>query len=161
MGPAKHVRAMVQWTVTNYEKLHTVGDQSVYATYWLEHPELVTLDYETKLIFCLHDVAASALSVQEGHGIVKNNVFNLGHPQCFMHGNGFGKGLARQLAHDLGPRVTSSFLSPRAAANKSGKVAAPFASMTETLSAQRTPMLASLLWHGVPASKHTSLSTGS
>lgn len=93
----KYLKPMLK---TVREDLASEGsdDQEAMARYWLDHQDQVTLDYQSKLVLNLHDVKASALDISND-GVVTNKA--MGFTQCFLHGNGDGKGTAIQMAHDV------------------------------------------------------------
>jgi len=152
MGPAKQVYAMAQWAQENFEKWTTGGDQSVYAIYWHQNPNVVVLDYMAKLAISLSDVRESALSVQ-ADSTITNNVF--GHRQCFIHGNGRGKPLVNRLAQSLRQKAASSFLRthqllmPRSNTASSFDTESWFAHLVDEVGHSRSVEGASLLWRGV------------
>lgn len=89
IGPAKAMADMVSWARKNYEKLSVWGDQSVFASYWLEHQDRVTLDYTSELAISISDMDYKLLSVDHKSGDVRNMA--LDKVQCMIHGNGRGR----------------------------------------------------------------------
>jgi len=103
MGKVKAVKDMTAWSLQHYANYSNYGDQSVFAIYWLQNPDLVALDYSTGLSFCLSDVQRNALTVQPAtdpsKSTIHNNVFN--QTACFIHGNGRGKVIGEHMSQAL------------------------------------------------------------
>jgi hypothetical protein len=88
IGPAKELSEMLDWTFKNYGKVSSYGDQSVFATYWLDNQDKVTLDYRGELSTSLSDLF-NLFQVNREEGIIQNKAFD--RPQCLLHGNGRGQ----------------------------------------------------------------------
>lgn len=97
MGPMLELSEMLEWSLLHYEQYSVWGDQSVFSQYWLENPDKVTLDYLGQLTLSLSDLRPDVIAVSpEGGGKVINEAFG-GRQQCFVHGNGRGRWLLKNL----------------------------------------------------------------
>mmetsp|Transcript_21169 Transcript_21169/g.66985 ORF Transcript_21169/g.66985 Transcript_21169/m.66985 type:complete len:507 (-) Transcript_21169:67-1587(-) len=56
MGPVKDLAKLMDWSLENYDEMSVWGDQSVFASYWLENQEAVTLDYTGALAASISDL---------------------------------------------------------------------------------------------------------
>lgn len=100
MGPAHALEKFVT-------EVYQAGgfDQMAAQTYFLKHPEEVTLDYTGNLALSLHNIAEddeSPLSIKKplfGKKHLVNKV--TGQTQCFVHGNGNSESFVRRLAKEL------------------------------------------------------------
>lgn len=102
MGPAGHLLKMTLMANShgNWEQKGIQGDQGIFAEYWLQHPDVVTLDYETRLVMNMAYLASNATSLNTTTGTVLNQARN--HIACFVHGNGPSKTRVKKLIQDMG-----------------------------------------------------------
>lgn len=91
MGPAAHVHEVVSLWLARFSRA-VDDDQLVARCVQFERPELVTLDYTGGLILNIGEFTGTSLGklldVQDG--VVYNHATQ--QVQCFLHGNGLGKG---------------------------------------------------------------------
>jgi len=104
MGPVDQVTDMVQWVWDNFDRYvenEYVGaaDQEVFVDYWLQHQDIVTLDYKGELCLALFNVHPSVLQVDAQAGLVQN--VPLGRTQCFIHGPSRGRYSLMVVLHQL------------------------------------------------------------
>mmetsp|Transcript_19351 Transcript_19351/g.41158 ORF Transcript_19351/g.41158 Transcript_19351/m.41158 type:complete len:425 (+) Transcript_19351:85-1359(+) len=102
VGPVSALVKMVDWALSNYDRVSAWGDQSALAMYWLDHQNEVTLDYLGELAISLSDMGEDLLKADSAKQVVWNEAFE--RKQCLIHGNGFrGKVLAARLMDGLRP----------------------------------------------------------
>lgn len=89
-GPVKDLVPMISWSLDNYDKESTLGDQSVLAKYWFMHPDQIALDYQGALCLSTSDLNPYTLFAKDPiTGGLWNKAF--GRMQCLTHGNGRGR----------------------------------------------------------------------
>jgi len=91
-GPAKDMLAMAEEAKAHAKDwacpiCFWMGDQGVFAHYWLANPDKVTLDYGTDLVVNLNGLVIDDMVSVGSDGKVQNKAF--GREQCFVHGNGW------------------------------------------------------------------------
>merc|ERR1719235_761005 len=64
MGPVQHLKQLVQFILTDTEKL----DQGLASQYYFDHPDVVTLDYAGTLVLSLHNFRKTPLEVRNIDG---------------------------------------------------------------------------------------------
>lgn len=99
IGPVAEISAMIDWTLLHYDEWSVWGDQSVFAVYWLDHPDLVTLDYNGMLALQLSDLDWKLLEVDKWNSVIWNKGYD--RVQCLIHGNGRGIYYMKHLLEDL------------------------------------------------------------
>lgn len=109
MGPAHAVLSMLR------EVKEFFNDQQGAAEAMFKHPDLYTLDYLGDMVLNLHNFKAPKQGFAEPGFVVEfvesqceaRNRVN-GKVQCFVHGNGNGKGSVHRLADDLSRCMATS-----------------------------------------------------
>lgn len=90
IGPVKDLLPMISWSLDNYDKESTLGDQSVLAKYWFANTDQIALDYQGALCLSTSDLNPYTLFAKDPiTGGLWNKAF--GRMQCLTHGNGRGR----------------------------------------------------------------------
>uniref|UniRef100_A0A7S4VD27 Uncharacterized protein n=1 Tax=Alexandrium monilatum TaxID=311494 RepID=A0A7S4VD27_9DINO len=97
MGPVGELRKLVSFVLAQGG-----NDQGQAARYCFSHPDVCTLDYGGLLSLSLHNFKRSidegplAFQSVDGHSVVYNRATQ--KVACFVHGNGNGKALVKEIA---------------------------------------------------------------